>query len=211
MIACSLCGSRENSPFYEGENRRYYHCKLCDLVFVPSDYFLSQTEEKAKYDNHQNSLDNAGYCQFLDKLLLPLQAHLQEGAKGLDFGSGPGPTLSLLMERRGYEMEIYDIFYHDTPEVFEKKYDFITSTEVIEHLHHPLGEIEKLWGCLREGGVLGLMSAFRVEDFENWYYKRDLTHICFFSPQTFSWIASQLGATLEIPQSGVALLKKELS
>ncbi len=208
---CPLCQSSQTKEFSHSENRYYHHCQNCDIVFVPEKFFVTKDDEKAKYDNHQNSPDNAGYCQFLDKLLLPLQSHLQEGAKGLDFGSGPGPTLSLMMERRGYEMEIYDIFYHDTPEVFEKKYDFITSTEVIEHLHHPLGEIEKLWGCLREGGVLGLMSAFRVEDFENWYYKRDLTHICFFSPQTFSWIASQLGATLEIPQSGVALLKKELS
>ncbi len=208
-MICPLCALDESRFFYEGENRHYYHCQNCDIVFVPENFFVTRDEEKAKYDNHQNSLENAGYCQFLDKLLLPLQSHLKEGARGLDFGSGPGPTLSQMMVQRGYEMEIYDIFYHDTPSVFEKEYDFITSTEVIEHLHHPLEEIERLWGCLREGGVLGLMSAFRVEDFESWYYKRDLTHICFFTPKTFAWLATYLGASLEIPQSGVVILKKD--
>ena len=106
-------------------------------------------------------------------------------------------------------MRIYDIFYHDTPEVFDKAYDFITSTEVLEHLHQPLVEIQKLWDCLQVGGALGMMTAFRVEDFASWYYKRDLTHILFFTPKSFVWLAAHLGASLEIPTSGVAILKKE--
>ena len=106
-------------------------------------------------------------------------------------------------------MDIYDYFYAPDETVFQKRYDFITSTEVIEHLHDPMRELERLWQCLSEGGVLGLMTAFRTEDFANWYYKRDLTHIRFFTPATFAWISEQLDATLEIPQSGVVLLHKK--
>jgi SAM-dependent methyltransferase len=206
---CPLCQSSQTSLFLIAENREYHLCPNCDLVFVPEKFFVSKEEEKAKYDHHQNNPQDKGYCAFLDRLLLPLQKELSSTAKGLDFGSGPGPTLSVLMKERGYEMDIYDIFYHDREEVFHKQYDFITSTEVIEHLHHPLKEIERLWSCLNEGGVLGLMSAFRVEAFSTWYYKRDLTHIRFFTPKTFAWLASHLGATLTIPQSGVAILKKD--
>ena len=208
---CPLCHSTNTDKFSESENRQYHLCGVCDLVFVPSDFFVSSKEEKEKYDNHQNSPHNNGYCDFLDKLLLPLQEHLDKGAKGLDFGSGPGPTLSVLMCDRGYEMDIYDIFYHDKREVFDKQYDFITTTEVIEHLHNPLEEIQKLWACLKEGGVLGLMTAFRVDSFSTWYYKRDLTHIIFFTPQTFEWIAKKLGASIMIPESGVVVLKKDIS
>jgi len=168
-------------------------------------------DEKEKYDNHQNSPENKGYCTFLDKLLLPLQEQLNSGDRGLDFGSGPGPTLCVLMQERGFQMDIYDIFYHDNRQVFQNKYDFITSTEVIEHLHNPLEEIERLWSCLKEGGVLGLMTAFRIDAFETWYYKRDLTHIIFFTPRTFEWLAKKLGARVTIPESGVVILKKELS
>lgn len=208
---CPLCHSLKTSFFSTSENRDYYHCQNCDIVFVPEKYFVTKRDEKAKYDHHQNSPENAGYCQFIDRLLIPLEKHLHQGAMGLDFGSGPGPTLSVLMQERGYEMQIYDIFYANVQEVFEKEYDFITSTEVIEHLHKPLQEIERLWGCLRAGGVLGLMTAFRVEDFQTWYYKRDLTHILFFTPDTFRWLAAYLDAELQIPQSGVVILKKGLS
>jgi len=208
---CPLCNTSQTQKFSQSENREYHLCSVCDLVFVPSQFFVSRDEEKAKYDNHQNSPDNEGYCAFLDKLLSPLEEALNKEAKGLDFGSGPGPTLSILMRDRGFKMDIYDVFYHDNREVFEKKYDFITSTEVLEHLHHPLREIETLWSCLKEGGVLGLMTAFRVDDFSSWYYKRDLTHIIFFTPQTFAWIAKKLGASIMIPESGVVLLKKDIS
>ena len=205
---CPLCQNPQTSFFSEGENRIYHHCPECDLVFVPSSYFVSEQEEQAKYDNHQNSIANEGYVNFLNRLLVPLQDYLPEGARGLDFGCGPGPTLHLLMEQQGYQMEIYDYFYARNPEVFTKKYDFITSTEVIEHLHHPLEELERLWDCLHEEGLLGLMTAFRVDAFSQWYYKRDLTHIHFFTPETFAWIADYLNAKLIIPQSGVVILKK---
>ena len=212
MIAtCVLCESADITLFHESESREYHHCQVCDVVFVPSSFYVSTTDEKAKYDNHKNTPEDKGYCDFLDRLLVPLQGYLKEGDKGLDFGSGPGPTLSFLMAERGYEMEIYDIFYHDRAQVFERQYDFITSTEVIEHLHNPLQEIARLWGCLKEGGVLGLMTAFRVEDFSSWYYKRDMTHILFFTPETFAWIANYLQAELVIVESGVVILKKGLS
>jgi len=207
-MICPLCKGSNHHLFTKGENREYHHCNECDLVFVPSSFFVSTNEEKAKYDNHKNTPQDQGYCNFLNRLLTPLSSHLKEGDYGLDFGSGPGPTLSILMKEHGYKMDIYDIFYHDDKTVFNKTYDFITSTEVIEHLHNPLSEIKKLWKCLKHDGVLGLMTAFRVDDFENWYYKRDLTHINFWTPKTFEWLANHLNASLDIPESGVVILKK---
>ena len=207
-MKCPLCKSDDLSLFYEGENREYYHCKVCDLVSVPHKFLESQVDEKAKYDNHKNTPKDQGYCNFLDRLLLPLQKHLKSGDSGLDFGSGPGPTLSVLMKDRGFDMDIYDIFYHDDRSVFENRYDFITSTEVIEHLSDPLFEIQRLWNCLKDGGVLGLMTAFRVEEFDSWYYKRDLTHIRFFTHKTFEWLALSLGGELLLCENGVIIIKK---
>ncbi len=207
-MRCRLCHSEQTTLFHQSEDRDYYLCGECDLVFVPSEFFVNQSDEKAKYDNHQNSIENEGYCQFLDRLLLPMQALLKPKAKGLDFGSGPGPTLHQLMQKRGFKMDIYDIFYHNDLSVFTKRYDFITSTEVIEHLHRPLFEIERLWGMLNDDGVLGLMTGFRPDDFASWYYKRDLTHINFFTPKTFAWLAQKLEAELTIPCEGVVILGK---
>lgn len=206
---CPLCNSTATRAFHMSENREYRHCETCDLVYVPACYFVSESEEKAKYDHHRNSPQNSGYVAFLDRLLRPLQRHLSPGNRGLDFGSGPGPTLHLLMQERGYEMAIYDYFYAPDRSVFSARYDFITATEVIEHLHDPLKEVQHLWKILKRGGVLGMMTAFRPEAFGDWYYKRDLTHIRFFTPHTFRWLARELDAELEIPESGVVLLHKK--
>ena len=208
---CPLCKSRDITLFIHAESRDYLYCKYCDLVYVPSIYFLSSEDEKAKYDNHQNSPQNQGYRDFLNRLLQPLCKLISKNAYGLDFGSGPGPTLSIIMKEQGYEMDIYDYFYHNDPNIFEKTYDFITTTEVIEHLHHPYEEILKLWGLLNNGGVLGIMTAFRPSDdeFSTWYYKRDLTHVRFFTQNSFKYLADKLNAELIVPKSGVVILKKE--
>jgi len=207
---CPFCFSDEIDLFVQEKDRDYLHCNKCDLVFVPRKDFISKKDEKAKYDRHQNSPQNQGYRDFLNRLLIPLCTFLPKKAKGLDFGSGPGPTLSIMMNELGFQMEIYDYFYHNTPKVFEQKYDFITTTEVIEHLHNPKDEIVKLWSCLKDGGVLGIMTSFRVrdEEFGNWYYKRDLTHVRFFTKTSFQWLADELKAELVIPQNDVVILKK---
>ena len=210
---CPLCHNTKIFEFAQGENRVYLHCKTCDLVYVPSIYFISQEDEKAKYNNHQNSPQNQGYRDFLNRLIKPLCANISPHSFGLDFGSCPGPTLSIMMKEKGFEIDIYDYFYHDDKSVFEKSYDFITTTEVIEHLHNPLYEVERLWSALKPGGVLGIMTAFRpdVDKFETWYYKRDMTHVGFFTKNSFEWLAQRLNAQIYIPQSGVVILKKENS
>ncbi len=207
---CPLCQNKNTTLYAHADNRDYLHCSNCDLVFVPSSYFLSDKDEKAKYDQHQNSPENQGYCDFLNRLIIPLCEFLSQDSSGLDFGSGPGPTLSVMMEELGYKIDIYDYFYHNEPKVFEKSYDFITTTEVIEHLHNPYEEILKLWGCLKDGGILGIMTAFRPNEdkFADWYYKRDVTHVRFFTKQTFEWLANRLDAEIFVPQNGVVILKK---
>ncbi len=210
---CPWCESNKTIFKLQAENRDYYKCQNCDIVFVPKKFFISVEDEKAKYDNHQNSPDNKGYRNFLNRLIIPLSKLIPENSHGLDFGSGPGPTLSVMMEELGYKMDIYDFFYHKNNEVFKNRYDFITTTEVIEHLHNPYKEIIRLYNMLNENGVLGIMTAFRPDDkeFETWYYKRDLTHVRFFTKNSFTWLAKKLNAKIIVPEDGVVILKKRES
>ncbi|WP_143711219.1 methyltransferase domain-containing protein [Shewanella piezotolerans] len=51
--------------------------------------------------------------------------------------------------------------------------------------------LRKLDSLLKPGATLVVMTK-RVIDkaaFTQWHYKRDLTHICFYSIETFKWIA----------------------
>ena len=207
---CPLCRNDIIKSYYKEAKRSYLLCNKCDLVFVPSKQLPSRNIEKTKYDQHQNSPQDSRYRAFLSKLFTPMQKFIKPNSYGLDFGSGPGPTLSKMFEEVGYKMDIYDIFYAPNKEVFTKKYDFITTTEVIEHLHKPKEELSRLVAMLNDGGVLGVMTSFRPKQelFASWYYKNDLTHVRFFTPKTFEYIANMLSLKIIYIDDGVVIFKK---
>ena len=59
-------------------------------------------------------------------------------------------------------------------------------------------------------GFLGVMTKFLSDekDFGQWYYRKDPTHVAFYSPKTIEVIASMMGWTYEIPEKDVVLFKK---
>lgn len=209
---CPLCGANEIAEYSKDKNRSFLQCCNCDLVFVPKYQYLTTEAEKAEYDLHQNSPDDQYYRKFLSKMFVPMHKLLKEKSDGLDFGSGPGPTLSLMFAEAGHNMSIFDHFYAADPTVLDKKYEFITATEVFEHLHNPQRILEQLWSCLKEGGSLGIMTKFlpdQMEKFNNWAYKRDMTHVCFYTKSTFAWIAEQLRADVSFYGKDVVILRKK--
>ncbi len=210
---CPLCMGRRVFVFYEDQNRHYFRCETCQLVFVPIAFHLSSSDEKTEYDLHQNSPDDQRYRRFLTRLFEPVQARLTPDSRGLDFGSGPGPTLSVMFEEAGYPMAVYDPFYAPDTSPLSRQYDFVTCSEVVEHFRTPRVELEKLWSCVRPGGVLGIMTklVLNQEAFARWHYKDDRTHVSFFSRTTFEWLAAEWRAELTFIGSDVILLRKQES
>jgi len=207
---CPLCASSDTRNFFQDKQRSYLRCDNCNLTFVPKKYFLSEAAEKAEYDLHLNSPTDQGYRRFLSRLLIPLQKLLPSKTHGLDFGSGPGPTLSVMFEELGYKMTIYDKFYANLPECLTQHYDFITATEVFEHLQQPHNALNQLWQALKPNGYLGIMTKL-VRDhaaFTNWHYKNDLTHVIFFSHKTFNWLAAQWHAEVTFIDNDVIIIKR---
>ncbi len=188
--ACPLCFSVQTAFFHQDEQREFLRCRQCALVFVPSRSHLSKAEEKSYYELHQNSPFDSGYRNFLERLSRPLLLQLKQASWGLDFGSGPGPTLSLMLEEAGHKVELYDPFYASNQSVFARQYDFITCSEVVEHLQAPGRELRRLWALLKPGGVLAIMTKRVIDQtaFSRWHYKNDPTHIVFFSEHTFNWL-----------------------
>ncbi len=196
--------------FYSDIQREYFQCRCCWLVFVPPQYFLSLEEEKKYYDLHHNNPQDDNYRKFLGRLAEPLLAQLPPGARGLDFGSGPGPTLSRMLTSAGFPTAIFDPFYCANSQVWNHRYDFITASEVVEHLRRPQYELNRLWSLLRAGGIFGVMTK-RVIDrqaFSNWHYKNDPTHVSFFCESTFRWLAKSWSADLQIIGPDVVLIHK---
>ena len=207
---CPLCGHKRIMEYCEDSTRSYFQCAQCHLVFSNPEKYLSRTEEKFIYDLHKNSVDDTGYRKFLSRLLLPMSDRLSVGAKGLDFGCGPGPALASMFDEAGFPMELYDVFYHDNKSVLQSKYDFITATEVVEHLFQPGEVIRGLWDVLVTGGQLGIMTKLVInqKSFQQWHYKNDPTHVCFFSRHSFEWLASELDASLDFFGADVIIMEK---
>jgi SAM-dependent methyltransferase len=183
----------------------------CSLVFVPPRYHLSAEKEKAEYDLHRNSPDDAGYRNFLKKLFTPMHERIRPSSQGLDFGCGPGPTLSVMFEEAGFSMAVYDHFYANDCQSLAKKYDFITASEVVEHLHNPAGDLNMLWALLKPGGYLGIMTKQVIdkEAFSRWHYTQDPTHVCFFSLATFQWLAALWQGELQVIGNDVIIFRKQ--
>lgn len=213
---CILCGSDQVDLFYEDHSEmyrsNYYKCGNCELIFAPERFRPTPEEEIERYDQHNNDPEDQRYRDFLGRLFKPLNKLLPPGSKGLDFGSGPGPTLHIMFEEAGHDMNIYDPFYADDSTVFEKTYDFITTTEVAEHLHDPATEFDRLWGCLRDGGYLGIMTKLAKgskEHLADWHYRLDNTHVTFYTKNTFRWMADRWGAVLEFYPQNVMIFQKK--
>ncbi len=209
-LSCPLCSSTYHNLFAQDTRRIYRQCTTCKTVFVPPQYFLSSDEERERYDLHTNSPDDTAYRKFLQRMLLPMHERIPKKSFGLDFGSGPGPTLSLMFEEYGHTMQIYDCFYAPDEKVFSRRYDFISATEVVEHLHRPLVELDRLWRLLKPGGYLGIMTSRydTVEAFDRWHYKLDPTHILFFSTESFRWLCKRWHALLELIDNDIVILRK---
>ena len=208
--ACPLCNSNQEESFYVGSYREYLKCSNCDFVFVPKIYHLSEKDEKARYDTHNNDPEDDRYRKFLSQLLNPLQEKISKGASGLDFGSGPGPTLSLMLEDFGHSVVLYDKFYAKNDVVFEKQYDFITASEVVEHLRQPMVELNRLMGLLKSNGILAIMTQILTPqvDFSQWYYKNDPSHIGFFSEKALNYLAKKWQSELYVISERVVIFKK---
>jgi SAM-dependent methyltransferase len=196
IMNCVLC---ENwaPPFYgdEKKGQQYYCCDACDLRFLDPKARLDAKEEQARYSLHNNDILDPGYQKFVDPLLQLITTHIPSTAKGLDYGCGEGPVLTHLLAKQGYDVSLYDPFFHDEKSVLERKYDFIFSIEVIEHFYHPAQELKKLKNILAPGGHLLFMTLMYDKDidFSAWFYRLDPTHVCFYSDQTFRWIQKKFG------------------
>ncbi len=106
-------------------------------------------------------------------------------------------------------MEVYDSFYETDKDALRGGYDFVVSTEVLEHLSDPLMEIRRLLSIIKPGGILALMTLpFESSiDFRGWHYKNDSTHICFYSTETFDWLADHLGLTYEREENDIFIFQ----
>jgi SAM-dependent methyltransferase len=207
---CPLCESDATFLLATAGSKTYRRCRRCSLVFLEPEHHLDPSDERARYELHRNRPDDPDYRGFLNRLAAPLLQRLPPGAEGLDFGCGPGPTLSVMLEERGHPMRVYDPYFAADESALERTYDFITCTETVEHFRAPGREFNRLNRLLRPGGWLGVMTGMVESDdrFAGWYYRMDPTHVCFLKKETADWVADRYSWKADYPEKNVVLFRK---
>ncbi len=195
--SCRLCGSSDTCRM--DLDRVYHHCRQCDLIFLDERHLIGKEEEKQRYLQHNNTLANTGYVAMFEAFIThALEPAFSTAQTVLDFGCGPNPVFAHLMKNHGKSVDVYDPFFFPSNETLNRRYDLITLTEVIEHIRYPLEPLRTLCGCLKAAGMLAVMTKFHpgVTDFDAWWYRKDNTHIAFFSEPVIRWLTKELGTAL---------------
>lgn len=214
-MKCLLCESPDAASFkvVKKPEYSYFHCAECDLIFMDPAQRLSPPEEKVRYDMHENQ-DQAGYRAFLEPLVKYIEEHKlvqnHENARALDFGCGPTAFFGHLLTLRGFDVTNYDLFYQPNQDCFTRNYHLISSTEVWEHLHEPRKDIHRLVSHVKPGGILAVMTSGHKGEaaFHDWHYRRDPTHVSFFSEKTMKWVAKTFNLELVTQRSPYWVFKR---
>lgn len=194
-INCPLCGGK-SPEFYRDpvSHKSYCRCSECDLRFLDPAQRLTKSEEEARYRSHQNDAEDPGYQKFTMPVIDAIRRR-PPPLEVLDFGCGDGPVIPHVLKDSGYKVAVYDPFFRPDRAVLERKYDAIAVVEVAEHLYDPQNVFSDLRLKLKKGGELIVMTElFQSEmEFGGWYYRKDPTHVCLYSPQTMKWMAKHFG------------------
>ncbi len=197
LAKCVVCAGGAGW-FFEMPGKRYYRCERCRAVFLDPECRVSKEEEKKRYEQHRNDVDDPGYRKFVAPIVAKVRERFGKTHAGLDFGAGTGPVIAKLLREDGYSVQLYDPFFWRNPEALAGDYDFIVCCEVIEHFRDPAKEFGTLKSLLRPGGALFCQTELYSEkiNFKSWYYKNDPTHIVFYHEDTLSWIKSRFQFSL---------------
>lgn len=194
-MECKIC--RSKTKLLNG----FYHCLNCNFIMKKN--IVSEEAEKNRYLLHKEGED---YFKYLHNLF---KDYLKKDDIILDFGSGKSNALAQSFPK--YNITSYDYYFNQVA-YDDKKYDVIILNEVIEHIEYPLEVLENLRKMLKEEGFILIQTGLtdKIEDINKWWYTRDITHISFFSLNTFSYIAQKLNLNL-IKKAQFIILRNKYS
>jgi SAM-dependent methyltransferase len=194
IITCPLCSESGAFDLLHGPlGSEYWRCDKCDLIFIDREFLPDRIAEKVHYQTHQNGPQYPGHVKFLSQAITPALPYLTREMQGLDYGCGPVPTLSVILEEQGIACDNYDPFFY--PGIPDRQYDFIFSTETVEHFFEPRQELIKIHNILKPGGIFTIMTEVWQDgdDFSAWYYAKDFTHVSFYHQNTINQLGKLFG------------------
>lgn len=205
-MKCTLC----NTLLINKMDEYFYDCHCCRAIVKNSEYYLPPDEEKARYEQHNNDVNDKAYQEFTSPITNYILKYFNKNHIGLDYGSGTGPVISKMLTDKNYSVQQYDPFFNPDKELLKIKYDYIFSCEVFEHFFNPEAEITLLKNMLKSKGSLIFMTFLYFDkfDFKNWVYRNDPTHVFMFREETVKYIAQKYSFKIEVMTDRLVCLKK---
>ena len=201
MSVCRLCFAK-TTTIWRYKDREYQRCSSCFLIQLQRSQCPAPAAEEAEYQLHKNDPYDIGYRRFLSPVTAIMLEWLQTKKSIhpviLDFGSGPGPTISVVLGEHGWNVRNYDPFFQPDTAALQIKYDLISSTEVVEHFYEPNKSWKLLFSLGKKSCQLVVMTQcsdpyYSETAFQNWRYIREKSHVAFYHSRTMEWIAAAYG------------------
>lgn len=211
-MICKLCGKNSVDKLCENSSREFYHCTFCELIFVPEMYHLNIQEEKTRYDLHDNSMDNKGYVNYLQKIEKVVSGIVTKDKSILDFGSGKNAVLSGLLKINGFNCTSYDPLYGLHNATQKSAFDLLIACEVVEHLRDLRSELFLIKKMITDTSKIIIRTQLYPpsDKFLKWWYIQDLTHINFFSLKSIEIAGQILDRDIELTdESDIFILNRK--
>ncbi len=191
---CALCGTR-TTLFSVTHQKKYHICSTCKSISLHPSYFLSNTNERKRYEAHNNDIHDIGYQQFVSPIVNAVVRDFLPKDSGLDFGSGSGPVITAMLRKKHYTIQTYDPFFDPNEAALTTTYDYIACCEVMEHFYDPHKEFSLLFSLLKPNGRLYCKTKLfsPTVEFDSWWYKNDPSHVFFYSETSLIWIKEHFG------------------
>lgn len=222
MMKCQVCENSNMRMIADGVKFRYYRCERCHWYSTEE----KSEKQEFNYDEYKTfDGDLARYEQHVQEAIKILEYKFRivnrefrsfcdigcsEGVfvdafnRLTDTNKGVGIEVSKSKIVRGRQRGLNIYSFEDAP---NQTYDFVLLRHVIEHIDTPIDYLKNISKYISNGGVLCIETP-NNENFDNILrgnklredrFLRDLyppTHVCGFTPKTFSYVEDKLGLKL---------------
>jgi len=96
-VNCHICTKECKSFIDEKSKIIYFHCKSCQYIFKAPKYYQDFSEQKLRYNLHQNHAKDLHYQAYFQRFIdfvLPLVPQVKTA---LDFGCGSSSLLASML------------------------------------------------------------------------------------------------------------------
>ncbi|MEI6859429.1 MAG: methyltransferase domain-containing protein [Shewanella sp.] len=209
MLRCPLCYNEKTSLFYRDKKRSIYNCHHCQLVFSDANIHLPPQVEKKRYQRSASKYQKP-LKHFLLSLIQQITQETEQSLIGLNFGRLADTQTLNTIKAQGHDLRQYDPHFAPDHSLLKQQYDFISCYRVFEHFRSPFKEWSLLCKLLKPSAWLAINTKLltKVDAFDRWHHKNNLTHVSFYQAETFEFLAEQAGFRLLFAANDLILVQK---